>query len=146
MVDTGKSYRLWAMLVIAGIVCMSCASSGPRKTLNRIAFSGFTVQDIDMKIKRSADEEIMKSLINLMGEKCYCVVHRRGEAQSMSANRQMVGTLSKMGSGIMVSVRVIDGEKGVVLFNASRMAKTAGDLNEVLSGIAEDVSRSDEIW
>lgn len=127
--------------VFAGCSGSSFKSDGAPKT--RLCINKFESEGVDAKIAERATGNLHKKLQELKGANR--VVSREIDGISKSTNRQLIGRISKLGEKYVLTVKVVEGEKGRLVFNETAIVK-AGDLDSRIEDIAEKVSDKDEVW
>ena len=98
-----------------------------------------------------ADKKIAARLANILNEKLQelkgtnKVVFRDKDGVSKSTNRQLIGRISKLGQKFVLTIKVIEGEKGKLLFNETTIVNQ-NDLDDTIKDIAENISDKESIW
>jgi hypothetical protein len=143
-----KNTRLTAISVLTAFIFAAAAGcSGPAVKKDapkvRVCINKFESEGIDAKIITSATANMHKKLRELKGPES--AVSREIDGISKSANRQLIGRISRLGEKYVVTVKVVEGEKGRLVFNETAIIKES-DLDETIEDIAEKISDRDEVW
>ncbi len=109
----------------------------------RLSINRMDAEGIDKKTVSNIAEILHKELQAIKGANR--VVYREKDGVSKSTNRQLVGRISKLGKSYVLSIKIIEGEKGKVLFNRTVTAKESS-IDDSLEDIAEEIGDEDGIW
>lgn len=138
---------LWTFIAIFFTVSLTfCSGSGVKddgKVSVRVSVNKMESEGVDTKIVKRATELIYKKLQELKGKNR--VVSREIDGVDKSANRQLIGRLSKLGAKIVITVKVVEGERGKLVFNETAIVKES-DLDDAILDIAENIADKDEVW
>lgn len=116
--------------------------SSTRLLINPIKAEG----GINAVITGKIEKNLVSSLQKKRGKQCECILYHKNRDISLSANRQLNGSLSKIGNSLFLSIKVVDGEKSIILFNTSKIIKNTKKIDSVVSDISEEIAKSGTIW
>lgn len=131
---------------------ISCASGTKTDTPAvkvRIMVNHFTAEGVSKSTVRKIEKNITRFVADQRGHGCDCIYYRGDKNFSKSTNRQMVGRVSRLVPGkedVFLSIRIIEGEKGKILFSRSFMAKNTSDLTGKIKKCAGEISENEEVW
>ncbi len=134
---------LTAIITAAALAGCSGAAvkSGTAKV--RVCVNKFESEGVDAKTTARATAGMHKKLQELKGAEM--VLSRELDGVSRSANRQLIGRVSSLGEKYVVTVKVVEGEKGRLIFNETAIVKQS-DIDSTIEDIAEKISDRDEVW
>ncbi|MCP4132173.1 MAG: hypothetical protein GY754_14475 [bacterium] len=110
-----------------------------RLGINRLSANG-----VDEKLVSDVTAQLYKKLSTVRGKDR--VVYRKLDGTGKSVNRQLVGTVGRLGSTVVLSVRVIDGENVKILFNKTITIKEGDDINKAVNSIVQMIDRDQSLW
>ena len=134
------------LAIIFTAIFSGCSGSDLKNSGNpniRLNINKLESQGIDKKIISRIAEKLHAKLASLRGKNK--VLYRGKDGVAKSANRQLAGRISKLGSKYILTIKVIEGEKGSMLFNKTVSTKEK-DLDDEIDDIAEDISDDENIW
>ena len=126
---------------LAGCSGPGVKSGGAPKA--RVCVNKIESEGVDAKIIMRATASLHKKLQEQKGADR--VVSREIDGISKSANRQLIGRISRLGEKYVITVKVVEGEKGRLIFNETVIIKES-DLDSAIEDIAENISDKDEVW
>lgn len=110
--------------------------------------------NVRLNINKPASEGVDEKIVTRVAEKIYeklreekgsIILYREKDGISKSANRQLAGRISILGKKYILTIKVVEGEKGQLLYNRT-ITVLEGDLDSELEDIAEEISGNDDIW
>ncbi len=142
-----RKCKIALLITVAAAFFISCASTQPggikvRLQINQIK----TEKDSQRKAAVAMEKQLVKSLKNLRGEKCNCILYYRDRDLSLSVNRHLTGSLAKLEASLFLTVRIVDGEKSRILFSTSKIIKDEKYINEAIEEISEEIDNRKAVW
>ncbi len=134
---------LLAALIVAAFVQCSKNIKHDSNPETRLSINQMEADGVDKTIIKKIETILDKELKELKGDNR--VVYRHRDGVSKSTNRQLIGRISKLGKNYVLSIKVVEGEKGKVLYNRTVTTKERG-IDDSIEDIAEDISDEDSIW
>lgn len=140
--------KIQTVLIALIFITAVTACSGGSKIKNE------TNPNVRLNINKPASEGVDKKIVTriadmlyekLKAEKGSIILYREKDGISKSANRQLAGRISMLGKKYILTVKVVEGEKGQLLYNRTVTA-AENDLDSRLEDIAEDISGNEGIW
>ncbi len=143
-------YIVIKIVLISLAICLGCTTAGePAKDKTgspgavRLIIE-IEAEGVDKDTKNSVEQLFIKGLTERKGASY--IIHRQTHGAAKSGNRVLIGSVSRLGSGFFLSAKVVDGEKGKVLFNKSIVVNSKGDMKGRIDDISEDISKEKAIW
>lgn len=131
-------------IVLAAALLFSCATAGTKKTSVRLLINQLkTGKGVQKATALKIEKQLADSLQKLRGNS---VLFYRNRDISLSANRQLTGTIARVEASLFLSIRVIDGEKSRILFSASKIIRDNKDLDKIIEETAEEISDHKQVW
>ncbi|MDY6968557.1 MAG: hypothetical protein SVR08_07890 [Spirochaetota bacterium] len=115
-----------------------------KNTTARLGVNKLVTNDIDEKTASKITTIIYNKLKAIKGAKR--VVYRVKDGISKSTNRQLIGRISKLGKSYVLSIKVVEGEKGKLLFNETVIIKGDDDIEESIDNVVKKISSEKSIW
>lgn len=138
--------RLTLSIFIFSLICTfafsSCGSKNIKNSNIRLRINKLEAQDVDKKITGDVAAQLYENLKKQIGDR---VVSDQGDSISKSANRLLAGRVSMLGTKYMLTIKVVEGEKGNILFNKTVSVKADG-LKDAVDDIADQIVDCDAIW
>ena len=132
--------------ILFGTALAGCSGSGVKNDgapKARLCINKMESEGVDGKITARATAGLHKKLQELKGADR--VVSREIDGISKSTNRQLIGRISKLGEKYVITIKVVEGEKGRLIFNETVIVKE-GSIESTIEDIAEKISGKDEVW
>ena len=130
---------------IAVIICLFWLLPvfSEKDSRTRLGINKLTTQDVNQKKTLEIITNLYNKLKNLKGER---IVFRIKDGISKSVNRQLYGRINKYGKGFVLTINVVEGERGKILYSKTVIIKDYSKIDDVLDKIAEEINDKDEIW
>ncbi len=108
----------------------------------RLGISNLTSDGLDKKTVK----EITLKLYNKIrtGRGPDRVVYRDVDGISKSVNRQLYGTVNKLGSRYAINIKIVNSEKGNIVFGKVKMVDDIKEIDSTIEDIANEIGES--IW
>jgi hypothetical protein len=132
---------IFFIAALAGCSGSSVKNGGAPQT--RLCINKIESEGVDTKITTRLTAGLHKKLQELKGTER--VVSREIDGISKSANRQLTGRIGKLGEKYVITIKVIEGEKGRLVFNETDIVKESG-LDSTIEDIAGKIADKDEVW
>ena len=109
---------------------------------SRLAIDTIIANGIQKSISEELSLKLYKKLSAKMGNDR--ILFRKSKI-SKSANRILIGRISKFGNKISVTINIAHGETGKVLFTKTSTMNRI-DLDKIISDISKQIIKNREIW
>lgn len=115
-----------------------------KATKVRLGINRVTVNNVDERVALEITTMLHEKLQARKGKNS--VVYRKRNGISKSINRQLAGRISKLGKDLLLSIKVIEVEKGKLLFSETIIIKKNDDLDDVIDRIVDKICKNKSIW
>jgi len=109
----------------------------------RVAVTLLAANGIEPSEAAGISEKLYSNLVRLKGGSS--VVYRK-KFDKRSANRVLTGRVSKLGRSRIISVSIVDGESGTVIFNRTLTIKGDQNIDDSIRNIAEQIAGNVQVW
>ncbi len=140
-----KAYiALFTLILTSSLIfCSSSSSKDDGAPSVRVRINKMESEGVDKKIVDKISNNLLKKLQEFKGPNRVVAINIDGV--SKSANRQLIGRISKLGKKYVIVLKVVEGEKGKLLFNETAIVKE-GDIDDTIEDMAEKVSEKEDVW
>jgi hypothetical protein len=146
---TGKSCNYIIIITALPLLALYlyCSTAGGSKDSApavRLIVDSFKAEGVDAETARSIERMFSDGLVASKG--AGYIVDRQTDGVKKSGNRVLIGRVSRLGSGFLVSVKIANAESGMVLYDNSAFVGSKGELEGKIKDITKEISKKDEIW